>query len=171
MTPFASVAVIWSLALASADPSSASAKPTSNWRSNIRVDAILDREEGSVSIIGADGRTRFHVACNGRTDKTLSLQFFPDGYLGSQPRNVIVRVDGGPPISTYSWLYVGDGAYTVNETLIATILGQITDGTNKIVVRAYDFENQPHDGVFTSVGGRSEIAKIQKICAPEASKP
>lgn len=162
---------ISSLALASlfmaTAPSAAPGETTSNWRVTLRVDPIRDREEGSAWLFSVDGKSRLSVACNGLDDRTLSMQFIPRGVLGSQARQVIVRVGSGEPIPTYSWLYVRPGAYTTNPNLLAAIFSQISDDTQRIVIRAYDYQNQPLDGVFMSTGGRSQISKIEKLCEAE----
>jgi len=165
---FTSILVLTSLLMV-ASPSAAPGEPTSNWRTNLRVDPIRDRQEGSVSLVSADGKSRLLIACNGLTDRAVSMQFIPSGVLGSQARQVIVRVGNNEPLASYSWLYVGPGAYTIDQELLATVFSQVSDDTQRIVIRAYNYEDQPLDGVFSSVGGRSQIAKIEKVC--EATAP
>lgn len=147
-----------------------SATTDTNWSTKIDSDAVTGEKVGSARLPSSDGRSILSLACNGIEERQLSLQFLSRDYLGSSSNYVTIRIDQDQALPETAWEYVGRGAYTTNEALIALVVRQIAADEHRITVRALDFENQPHDAVFLSRNAALALSKVIEACATP-SKP
>jgi hypothetical protein len=137
----------------------------SNWSVAVRKDPITDREIGSASLMSVDGRSRLSFACNGIVEPVLSLQFRSADFLGVTPNAVVVRVDQGDILPATAWDYQDRFAYTSDPAWLSLFEQVIDANEHRIVIRALDYNDQPHDGIFVSKNAGKAMAQMHKICS------
>jgi hypothetical protein len=148
--------------LSSAFPVSA-ALLSSNWTVRVDTDAFTQRPDASARISNTNGDV-LSVACNGIEESILSIQYLPKRYLGSSENLVQIKVGGNDTISGVLWEYTAKGAYTINEPFIELFTKNASDVRQQILVRAYDYEDQPIDAAFISINARSAINRVREAC-------
>lgn len=136
----------------------------SNWSVTYKIDPITDRKNGSAALISVDGKSRLSLACNGLLEPTISLQFKASEFLGSTPNTVVIRVDQSI-LPGAAWDYQSRVAYTTDTDWLSLFQKTIDGGEHRIVVRALDFQNQPHDGIFISRNAAKAMAEVREMCA------
>lgn len=139
----------------------------SNWSVTQKIDPITDRKTGSAALISLDGKSRLSLACNGLLEPTISLQFKTSGFLGSTPNAVVIRIDQSILPGT-AWDYQDSVAYTTDTDWLSLFQRMIDGGEHRIVVRALDYQNQPHDGIFISQNAAKAMTEVREMCAPPA---
>jgi hypothetical protein len=139
----------------------------SNWKLTTKVDLVSDRTDASAALMSVDGKSRLSFVCNGIKEPVLSVQYHADTFLGSSQGTVIFRVNTGEP-SFYLFELQDRVAWTPDEKWIGRLAQQLTDGNDRIIVRALDYNAQPHDGVFQSVNAAKALRDIAKICADQS---
>jgi hypothetical protein len=149
-------------------PALAVSDEPSNWNVRIDVDPFTNRPDASARIENDNGDV-LSIACNGNEESILSLQFLPKRYLGTRNNLVLTKVGGNKPIEATRWEYSSKGAYTTNETFLLSFARQLSKKSQRILVRAYNFENQPVNASFNSTNAWSAFLAIAKACATDGS--
>lgn len=161
--------ILVALALCIAIPASGAQteniEPT-NWVTVFSTDTFTSQKNGSARLIGIDGLSRLSLVCNGITEPVLSLQFRTSAFLGSTGKPVLVRIDNGQVLPLTDWSYNDKVAYTSDEAWVGRFLEMIKVGEHRIVLRALDYADQPHDGVFISRGAVAAITEVVEACEP-----
>ena len=152
---------LWAAVLATLSASMQQA--ASMWSITQSTDPATDLPIVSASVRSSSGAERLVIRCDGVGEPVVSVQFITARYLGGgEERPVTIRFDQGPPM-TFDWEYTSKGVYNRDEKLVRA-LGNLLARSNRVLVRAYNYEEQPVDGAFLVSGGEATIRRVFAAC-------
>lgn len=133
------------------------------WTLSETRDAVTDLPVASASLRSISGSERLVVRCDGAGEPVVSVQFLPRRYLGiSGSRSVTVRIDELPPVET-EWERGSQGTFN-REPEVVRSLANLIARAHRVVVRAWNYENQPIDGIFQVAGGEPRLRRVFELC-------
>lgn len=142
-------------ALALAQPSMADFLPggASMWMYRSAADAMTDKIVSSARIDSEDGSASLTIKCDAAVDQVISIQYRTRKYLGSGERLVTLRFDKQPAINLH-WETNDKFVYERDPSQVTRIV-QAMASSERLMIRAFDFENRTIDAAFSILGSQS----------------
>ena len=151
------------IAMAASQPSMSEFRPggASMWMYRAATDEMTDRVVSSATLQAADGSASLKVKCDSAVDRVVSIQFRSARYLGSGERLVSLRFDK-QPVVTVTWETADKMVYERDALQVARIIDAMAI-SEKLMIRAFDFQNRPVDATFAISGPASKLAWQQVL--------
>jgi hypothetical protein len=146
------------------------AASSSNWVLIEKRDPVTDLRSASTAVLSTSGEERLVVKCDGVGEPVVSVQFITKKYLGgSNERAVTIRFNQAPPL-TLDWEYTSKGVFNRDEKVVRSIANLIAKSEH-VLIRAYNYEDQPVDGAFSVAGGESQLRTVFRACGYAFDQP
>ena len=132
------------------------------WVYSEAKDAVTDLPTARAAVRSMDGSSSLVVKCDGAGEPVVSVQLIQPRFLGTGERKLTYRFDELPAVDLQAD-YTSKVAYTAYDGVVVP-LAALLKGNHRVLVRAWDYRDQPVDVMFQVAGGKEPVEKVLSTC-------